>query len=88
MRTAVIGAGSLGTIIGALITKNGGQVDLIDNYQPNVDALRTKGATVTGTMEFNVPVSARATQDMEGIYDLLLITTKQKALAAVQPELV
>ena len=88
MRTAVIGAGSLGTIIGALITKNGGQVDLIDNYQPNVDALRTKGETVTGTMEFNVPVSARATQDMEGIYDLLLITTKQTALAAVLPELV
>ena len=29
MRSAIYGAGSLGTILGAFITKNGGQVDLI-----------------------------------------------------------
>lgn len=88
MRTAVIGAGSLGTIIGALITKNKGQVDMIDSYQPTIDALRANGATVTGTMEFTVPVSAYAVDEIEGIYDLLLITTKQTALPTVLPKLV
>lgn len=87
MRTAVVGAGSLGTIIGALVTKNGGQIDMIDSYQPTIDALRAKGATVTGTMEFNVPVSALTPGEMEGVYDLFLLTTKQTALHAVLPEL-
>lgn len=30
MRTAIYGAGSLGTILGAFITSKGGQVDLIN----------------------------------------------------------
>ena len=87
MRTAVIGIGSLGTIIGALITKNGGQIDLVDSYQPTIDALREKGATVTGTMEFNVPVKAYNIEELEGIYDLFLLTTKQTALQTVMPQL-
>ena len=39
MRTAIVGAGSLGTIIGAFIAKGGKQVDLFDAFQDNVDAL-------------------------------------------------
>lgn len=88
MRTAVVGVGSLGTIIGALITKNGGQIDMIDSYKPTVDALREKGATVTGTMEFNVPVSALTPDEMEGVYDLFILTTKQTALHTVLPQLI
>ncbi|MGN8896150.1 ketopantoate reductase family protein [Flavonifractor sp. HCP28S3_F3] len=87
MRTAVVGVGSLGTIIGALITKNGGQIDMIDSYKPTVDALREKGATVTGAMEFNVPVSALTPDEMEGVYDLFILTTKQTALHTVLPQL-
>ena len=30
MRAAIYGAGSLGTILGAFISKNGGQIDLIN----------------------------------------------------------
>ncbi len=77
LRTAIMGAGSIGTIAGALITKNGGQVDLVDSFQVNVDALNEKGARVTGHMELNVPVHAILPAQMEGIYDLVIILTKQ-----------
>lgn len=87
MRTAVVGAGSLGTIIGGLITKNGGQADLIDSYRPSVDALNKNGATVTGSMNFTVPVNAYTPEEMSGIYDLVLLTTKQTATPVVMPQL-
>lgn len=87
MRAAVIGVGSLGTVIGALITKNGGQIDLVDTYQPTIDVLKEKGATVTGTMEFHVPVSACHIDELDGVYDLFLITTKQTALHDLMPRL-
>ena len=43
MRTAIYGAGSLGTILGAYITKNGGFIDLINRNKAHVEALRTNG---------------------------------------------
>ena len=48
MRVAIMGAGSLGTIIGALMNHHGKAVDLIDVSQENVDALNASGATITG----------------------------------------
>lgn len=87
MRAAVVGAGSLGTIIGALITKNGGQVDMVDSYQPTVTVLREKGATVTGTMEFATPVFALGIEELTGTYDLFLLTTKQTVLHQLLPAL-
>ncbi len=77
MRTAIVGAGSLGTIIGALITKTGKQVDLFDAFQENVDALNASGATVTGEIELNVPVKAFNPAQMTGVYDLVFVLTKQ-----------
>ena len=47
MRAAIIGIGSLGTIIGALITKGGKPIDLFDSYKDNVDALNRSGAAGT-----------------------------------------
>jgi 2-dehydropantoate 2-reductase len=77
MRTAILGAGALGIIMGALITKGGYQVDLVDSYKENVDALNANGATVTGFLELNVPVKALTPDQLEGTYDLVLLLTKQ-----------
>ncbi len=44
MRTAIIGAGSLGTIIGALMAKGGRPADLIDTDSAHVEALNRDGA--------------------------------------------
>ncbi len=89
MRTAILGAGSLGIVIGALLTKKGCQVDLIDSFKENVDVLNRHGATVTGFMEFTVPVKAYTPDQLSGHYDLVILLTKQTtnkvALAQILP---
>lgn len=87
MRTVIVGAGSLGIISGALINHRGGAADLVDTYQANVDALNEKGATVTGAMDLNVPVRACTPGEMDGVYDLILLSTKQTANAEILPQL-
>lgn len=77
MRTAIMGAGSLGTIIGALMARGGKDIDLIDVNRQNVDALNSAGATITGFMEVNVPVRAITPDEMTGYYDLVFLLTKQ-----------
>ena len=77
MRCAIYGAGSLGTVLGAYMTKNGAQVDLINRNKAHVEALNTKGATIKGTVDMNVPVKALTPDEMEGKYDVILLMTKQ-----------
>lgn len=77
MRTAIYGAGSLGTILGAYISKNGGQVDLINHNKAHVEALQSKGAHVVGTVEFIQKVNALTPEQMSGKYDAILLMTKQ-----------
>jgi 2-dehydropantoate 2-reductase len=77
MRAAIVGAGSLGTIIGALMNQAGRQVDLVDAYKDHVDALNESGATVTGSVELNVPVKAYTPDQLTGAYDLVFLLTKQ-----------
>lgn len=79
MRTAIYGAGSLGTILGAFITKNGAQIDLINRNQAHVEALKANGAKVTGTMEFTQKVNAMTVAEMSGVYDIIFLMTKQQA---------
>ena len=77
MRIAIYGAGSLGTVLGACLTKNGVPVDLVNRNRAHVEALKTKGARVTGTMEMTVPVSALLPEEMTGVYDMIFLMTKQ-----------
>ncbi|MGN6579087.1 MAG: ketopantoate reductase family protein [Bordetella sp.] len=77
MRVAIVGAGSLGTIIGALMNQAGKQVDLVDAYKDHVDALNRFGATVTGAVELNAPVTAYTPDQLTGTYDLVFLLTKQ-----------
>ncbi len=76
-RYAIYGAGSLGTVLGAFITKNGGEVDLINRNKAHVDLLNEKGAKIIGTVELTVPVKAITPDMMEGKYDVIVLLTKQ-----------
>ena len=76
-RYAIYGAGSLGTVLGAYITKNGGTIDLINRNVAHVEALRKNGAKITGTVEMTVPVTALTPNEMTGKYDVILLLTKQ-----------
>ena len=76
-RYAIYGAGSLGTVLGAYVTKNGGQIDLINRNRAHVDALRKNGAIINGTVDMTVPVSVLTPDEMTGKYDVILLLTKQ-----------
>lgn len=76
-RNAIYGAGSLGTVLGAFITQNGGQVDLINRNKAHVDLLNEKGARIIGNVDMTVPVKAITPAEMEGKYDVIILLTKQ-----------
>ena len=77
MRSAIYGAGSLGTVLGAYLTKDGVEIDLINRNQAHVAALRKNGAHITGTVDFTVPVRALLPSEMTGVYDVIFLMTKQ-----------
>ena len=78
MRTAIYGAGSLGTILGAFINKAGMPIELINRNKAHVEALNLNGASVTGTMQFNQKVKAYTPDMMSGEYDIIFLMTKQQ----------
>lgn len=83
MRVAIYGAGSLGTILGAYITKAGEQIDLINRNKTHIEALQTKGAKIVGTVDFTQAVTAYTPAEMSGTYDIIFLMTKQQHNAEV-----
>ena len=77
MKIAIYGAGSLGTILGAYLSKAGLEVDLITRNQEHVKAMNQNGAHVTGTTEMIVPVHALTPEQMTEKYDIIFLLTKQ-----------
>lgn len=78
MRTAIYGAGSLGTILGAYINKAGVEIELINRNKAHVQALQEHGAQVTGTVNFTQKVTAYPPDQMSGKYDIIFLMTKQQ----------
>lgn len=80
MRIALVGAGAIGTILGARMSKAGEDIVLADTYADHVKALNSKGATLSGHLNETIPVKAASPDQLEGTYDLLIMLTKQTAL--------
>ncbi|SMC46292.1 ketopantoate reductase family protein [Papillibacter cinnamivorans] len=87
-RIAVMGVGSLGTILGAYLSRGGLDVTLVDAWKEHVDALNTKGARVTGGVEMTIPVKACTPDQMEGTFDLFIYLAKQTFNATAIPQMV
>ena len=79
MKTAIYGAGSLGTVLGAYLTKGGVDVELVNRNKAHVEALRKGGAHITGTVDFTVPVRVSFPDEMTDGYDIIFLMTKQLA---------
>lgn len=77
MRCAIYGAGSLGTVMGAYLTKNGVSIDLINRNKAHIEALKKNGAQIKGTVNMTVPVRALLPEEMTGQYDIIFLMTKQ-----------
>lgn len=83
MRIAIYGAGSLGTILGAYISKAGVDIELINRNKAHIEALKANGAHITGTVEFIQPVTVYTPDQMSGKYDIIFLMTKQQYNAEV-----
>lgn len=83
MRIAIYGAGSLGTILGAYISKAGVEIELINRNKAHVEALQSSGAQIVGTVQFNQKVNAYTPDQMSGVYDVIFLMTKQQHNAEV-----
>jgi 2-dehydropantoate 2-reductase len=87
MRIVVFGAGSLGSLVGGLLTRRN-EVTLIGR-QPHVQAIEESGLVIAGMVE--AVVVPRAAEDIRGLppADLVLVTVKsydtQEALEAIRP---
>jgi len=77
MKTAIIGAGAMGSLMGALLAEAGAEVVLIDIWQEHVDAVNEHGLTVERD-EHARTVAVTATTDPAGAgnVDLAVIFVK------------
>lgn len=80
MRIALLGAGAMGTIIGALLSDGGYDVELVDNYKEHVEALQQNGAKIVGGIEKTIPVKAIFPDQLSGQYDLVISLTKHSGI--------
>jgi 2-dehydropantoate 2-reductase len=87
MKVAILGCGAMGTVMGAYMTKNGFEVEMIDSYAGHVKAMNEKGAHIVGTVDFTAPVKAIAPEQMAGVYDVVFLFTKQTVNHVVLPNL-
>lgn len=77
MRAAIYGAGAMGTVLGAYISRAGLPVQLVSRNKNHVAALNKYGARVVGCANFTAPVQAVTPEEMSGKYDLIFLMTKQ-----------
>ena len=78
MKVAIYGAGAMGTVLGAYITKAGYEIDLINRNKEHTDSLKESGAKIIGKIEFTQKVTALFPNEMNGKYDIILLMTKQR----------
>ncbi len=78
MNVAIYGAGAMGTVLGAYITRAGYEIDLINRNKEHIKVLKETGARIIGKTEFTQHVSALLPDEMSKKYDIVLLMTKQR----------
>lgn len=78
MKIAVLGAGSLGTVLAAMLSNAGMDIHCIDGYEAHVKALNDNGANVIGNVVLkNIPVKAFTLDSIpHGAYDVVFYLAK------------
>ena len=78
LRKVIYGAGSLGTVLGAYLSRAGEEIELVSRNVAHIRALQSGGARITGTVSFTAGVNAILPEEMKGSYDLIFLMTKQQ----------
>ncbi len=84
MRIAVIGAGAIGSSVGALLARNGHDVTLVGRHD-HVDAIRRNGLIVDGRLG-TFSASVHATESLDRRPDLALLAVKTQDVASAVRE--
>jgi 2-dehydropantoate 2-reductase len=78
--TGILGAGAIGSAIGAYLLKEGHDVTLIDQWAAHIEAMRKNGLTLTDLNgEFTVPVKAMHISDINNLrqqFDIVYLAVK------------
>jgi 2-dehydropantoate 2-reductase len=84
LKIAVYGAGSMGTALGAFLSRAGIAADLVSRDAAHINALKTAGAKIEGTASFSAPPFdgngrglAMLPGKMSKKYDIIFLLTKQ-----------
>src|SRR5712691_8267279 len=81
MHIVILGAGALGTVLGAHLTRAGEEVTLIARGN-RAAYLREYGATLTGLVDFTVPVRVITDPSQVHDADVLIVTVKTYDMAS------
>jgi 2-dehydropantoate 2-reductase len=86
MKLTIIGAGAIGGLAGAHMTRAGYDVLLVDRWREHVDALQAKGLFIDGVRgEMTIPVKAATPDQLKEPLESVLVATKsQHTLDAVR----
>jgi len=82
----IFGAGSMGTVLGAYLSKAGLAADLVTRDKDHVQALKTAGAKISGTVSFSAPPfdgrdgrgEAMIPSEIKKKYGIIFLITKQQ----------
>jgi 2-dehydropantoate 2-reductase len=91
-RLAIVGAGAIGGLAGAYMTRAGYPVVMVDRWREHVDAMKAGGLSIDGVRgPLHVAVEACHPDELEGGFDGVLIATKsqhtQEAVRSILPVL-
>ena len=87
MKYAIYDAGSMGVVLGAFIAYSGINIDLINRNEHTVNAMLSRGISVTGKANFTVKVNAILPNEMDSDYDVIFLMTKHQYSDVVVKEL-
>jgi len=74
------GAGAIGGTIGAYLARAGHEVVFVDTAPDHVSRINHSGLTITGPIDtFTVPARAALPEDLEGVYDRIVLAVKTPA---------
>lgn len=84
-RIAILGAGSMGTLLGARLSERGVKVHMADVDPALVDAINRNGLKAKGSVWIKAPAEASLPAEMPGDFDLIVLLTKQTHNQAALP---
>lgn len=91
MNIAILGAGAMGSVLGAYLAEGGLDPLLIDVYREHIDKINADGLRIVGCADKLVPIRAVSPDAIPGRLDLVFLFVKQtasrQALSALLPHL-